>query len=139
MSAKPAGTSGRSSSTCGTASRSTLASTCATELPENGATPTTSSNSTQPSAQMSARASTVLADTSCSGAMYAGDPSSAAVLVLAASPGPFGAILDTPKSSTFTHGEPSARRTTNRLAGLRSRCTMPAAWASAIASQAWPM
>ena len=44
--------------------------------------------------------------------------------------------LEIPKSNTLTHGLPSTRRVTNKFAGLRSRCTMPRAWASAIASHA---
>jgi hypothetical protein len=49
---------------------------------------------------------------------------------------PSSATFEMPKSSTFTHAEPSGRRERKRFDGLRSRCTMPARWASAIASQA---
>ena len=44
--------------------------------------------------------------------------------------------FEIPKSSSFTHGAPSARRVTNRFEGLRSRWTMPAACTSASASHA---
>ena len=44
--------------------------------------------------------------------------------------------FEIPKSSTLTDNEPSARRMTNRLAGFRSRCTMPSPCASAMASHA---
>ena len=47
------------------------------------------------------------------------------------------ASLEMPKSSTFTEAEPSAALVRKRLAGLRSRWTMPTVCASAMASQAW--
>ena len=46
-------------------------------------------------------------------------------------------IFERPKSSTFqVRGIESVAK---RFAGLRSRCTMPATWASARTSQAWRM
>ncbi len=93
-----------------------------------------------PSDQRSARPSTSRADFICSGAMYSGDPSTVAVWVsdipspLSPPSGPV--VLEMPKSSTFTQLDPSAARVSRRFAGLRSRWTMPAPWASAMASQA---
>jgi hypothetical protein len=49
---------------------------------------------------------------------------------------PAAGALAIPKSSTLISGEPSSRWVRNRLAGLRSRWTMPSAWASAIATHA---
>jgi len=88
-----------------------------------------------PSDHTSVRASTLRAERICSGDMYVGEPSTACVVVISRSPRP--CTLEMPKSSTLTHGEPSRRVVRKRLAGLRSRWTMPRAWASASASQAW--
>ena len=93
-----------------------------------------------PSDQMSVRESTVFDDCICSGDMYCGEPSTAEVFVIdGAAIEPIVLSLEMPKSSTFTERSPSASRTVKRFAGLRSRCTMPAACASASASHAWMM
>ncbi len=90
-----------------------------------------------PSDQMSARVSTSLAERICSGAMYSGEPIRAAVLVSDSSSTELPvSAFEMPKSSTFTRREPSARRARNKLPGFRSRCTTPAACASAKASMA---
>ena len=86
------------------------------------------------------RASTSLVDLSCSGDMYEGEPMIVAVAVSAGSrlgSSPPRSSFEMPKSSSLTHGEPSARRVTKRFDGLRSRWTMPAACTSASASHAW--
>jgi hypothetical protein len=90
-----------------------------------------------PSAQMSARASTLRVDLSCSGDMYVGDPITARVLVML-SPWVASSVTETfamPKSSTLTRSDPSGCVTTKRFADFRSRWTMPSPCASAIASQ----
>ncbi len=90
---------------------------------------------------MSVRASTSRDEETCSGDMYSGDPSTAEVRVSEPSCGLLArpVILEIPKSSTLTIGVPSVRRMRNRFAGLRSRCTIPSACASAMASQACRM
>ena len=112
----------------------------------NSLRPVIISNSTTPNAQMSARRSATYPRT-CSGAMYAAVPRimPAAVRVaglvivgeLASCCSPVADAvpsrddgLASPKSSTFT--VPSDRRL--MLAGLRSRCTMPASCAASSAS-----
>ena len=82
---------------------------CGIVSASNGTRPVTSSYSTQPTAQMSARGSTSLALASCSGDMYSGEPiielvwvkSGAAISCVGDT------VLEMPKSSTFTSGEPS--------------------------------
>ncbi len=63
---------------------------------------------------------------------------SACVLVIAISGVAPGAAtsFEIPKSSSFMRTEPSVRRARKRFPGLRSRWTMPAAWASASPSHA---
>src|SRR6266545_2499713 len=103
--------------------------------------PVSISNSVIPSAHTSARGSTVLPNANCSGDMYEGEPSAMllpvrpAVWVL----NPRVVTFEIPKSSTFTAKSPSARRITKRLAGLRSRWTIPRACASAMASHVCSM
>ena len=52
-------------------------------------------------------------------------------------PPPRVVIFEMPKSSILSTASPSVRYARKRFAGLRSRCTMPSEWASAIASHAW--
>ena len=86
---------------------------------------------------MSLRSSAFLALCQHSGGRYSGEPMSALVLVrLTPAEVVPDSIFEMPKSRTLTAGEPSARRAKNRLAGLRSRCTIPSEWACASASQA---
>ena len=86
---------------------------------------------------MSARASTSGEAIICSGDMYWGEPTVARGWVRRKLPLWAASLsLEMPKSSTFTSGVPSGRRVRNRLAGLRSRWTIPLAWASASPSQA---
>ena len=92
-----------------------------------------------PSAHTSLRASTVLALRTCSGDMYCGDPSSvlgAVRLFFDGASSSWRIDFEMPKSSTFTMRVPFARSARNKFDGLRSRWTMPAACASAIASHA---
>ncbi len=84
---------------------------------------------------MSERASTSRASRNCSGDMYEGEPMADAAWVRAWSLAVSG-VLEMPKSSTLTMGGPLGRVARKRLPGLRSRWTMPAACASAMASQA---
>ena len=98
------------------------------KLPRKGCCPTSSSYSTQPNAQMSARWSTSSPRT-CSGLMYAGMPRINPACVIAVRVGAparnsacdSGAALANPKSKTFTR--PSG--VTLMLAGLMSRCVIP--------------
>ncbi len=94
-----------------------------------------------PSDQTSQRPSTSRAERSCSGDMYIGEPTTLVVRVTAEPRGSTNAALaaltfEIPKSMTLTIREPSARSARKRFSGLMSRWTMPAACASAIASQA---
>src|SRR5580700_7579171 len=88
-----------------------------------------------PSDQMSERGSTLLADVNCSGDMYSGVPMTVVLAVTDMSE--VAVDFEMPKSSTLTSGVPLTWVVTKRLAGLRSRWTMPSAWASSMASQAW--
>ena len=83
----------------------------------------------------SLRPSTSLADRTCSGDMKLAVPSTESPRVRA-SESSAGAVA-MPKSSTLSSATPSKRLVTKRFAGLMSRCTMPRAWASARAAQAW--
>jgi hypothetical protein len=86
---------------------------------------------------MSARASTSRGLRICSGAMNKREPRMVPVAVMwLPSSSAVGRTFATPKSSTFTSGFPSALRLSSRLLGLRSRWTMPRAWASARATHA---
>ncbi len=79
---------------------------------------------------MSARWSTARPRT-CSGAMYAADPSTVPGIVATS------AFIDDSGSGAVTFARPKSRilmgpsLVTKRLSGLRSRCTMPFAWAAA--------
>jgi hypothetical protein len=90
-----------------------------------------------PSDQMSVRLSTLLLLRICSGEIYCGEPITAEVAVrlgwIAASSL---VAFEIPKSSTLTSAEPTLRCVRKRFAGFRSRCTIPSACASAIASHA---
>ncbi|AGP40426.1 hypothetical protein SCE1572_41540 [Sorangium cellulosum So0157-2] len=117
-----AGSSGRSSRRCGGSSRSTLTSTASAPTPWNAARPVRHLKSTQPSANTSARASTLRSPRACSGAMYSGVPRTVPGIVSCWSI----RKRAIPKSSTITRSSrPSAR---SRLLGLRSRCTTPCRW-----------
>ena len=63
---------------------------------------------------------------------------SALVVVIGTSPGR-AAIFEMPKSRTLTSVRPLGFLARNRLLGLRSRWTTPAAWTSESPSQAWRM
>ncbi len=90
-----------------------------------------------PSDQTSLRASTSFALFTCSGDMYPGEPMRDPSAVRLCASTPVAGAFEMPKSSTFTSTESSMRRVAKRFAGLRSRCTMPSACASATASHAW--
>ena len=85
--------------------------------------------------QISARPSTVRELRTCSGAMYPGDPRTAALWVSSVLARP--CSLEMPKSSTLMIAPPSVRSARKRFPGLRSRCTTPARWAWAMAASAW--
>ena len=86
-----------------------------------------------PSAQISLRASARRAAEICSGAMYAGVPSTELALVRSLSPS--GAVA-MPKSRILSSGGSSGVCVTNRFEPLMSRCTIPSECASARASHA---
>jgi hypothetical protein len=112
----------------GTSSNNTFASTAMRWSPRNAGVPVRHSNSTHPSENTSARASTSACPRACSGAMYPGVPTIAPVRVIRVS----AACHAIPKSSTFTRSmSPSTR---NRFEGFRSRCTTPPACAKESAS-----
>jgi hypothetical protein len=95
--------------------------------PEKGNCPVSSRYMITPSDQISVRSSTSLLLLSCSGDMYEGEPTISCVPVRLCSC----RIFEIPKSSTFTMREPSVHRARKRFSGFRSRCTTPAACASA--------
>ena len=75
----------------------------------------------------------------CSGDMYSGEPSMVPVRVRPASPVSLACSIFTlamPKSSSLITTLPSSPLARNRLAGLISRCTTPAACALASPTQA---
>ena len=98
----------------------------------NGGSEVSSSNSTQPAAYTSERASTD-SPRACSGDRYWAVPMTAAVWVTAACPSASARAM--PKSITFTAPE----RVIMMLAGLTSRCTMPCRWLKSSAAEASAM
>ncbi len=121
------------------ASRSTAASTCATDSPLKTGRPTSISQSTMPNDQMSLRLSTVFA-LACSGDIYAAVPRMTPAAEARVSVGDCerstvalsfrASALASQKSRTFMF--PS--RVIMMLAGFRSRWTMPFSCASSSAS-----
>src|SRR5580698_2238818 len=105
------GRSGRSSDRGVGASLKMREATCITLSPTNGARPASASKRIVPIDQMSARASTSLDCTSCSGGEYTGEPTNDDVVVsLFSEPVPepdVSSALEIPKSSTLTSGVPS--------------------------------
>jgi hypothetical protein len=111
------------------------AASCGIDGARNGGSPEISSNKRTPRAQMSARGSMSRGFSSCSGAMYGGEPRSALVAVAeggaaasraesdagSASVSSSRPTFETPKSSTLTRGSPPRSSQRKRFAGLRSR------------------
>ena len=138
MRAAASGTSGRITRIARGVSRKTLLRTAGIESPPNARVPVNISYSTAPVEKMSERASTGL-PSACSGDIYAAVPRTvpaavAGPVVRVLSPGllrdcrlasPKSRILSTPAPVTIT------------LAGLMSRCTIPAACAAPRPEAIW--
>ena len=125
------GISGRTKRSFGGSAKRIRAITAIACSPPNGDSPVRHSKSTAPSANTSTAGVSSRSPRACSGAMYAGVPSTTPVLVIAAETDPRRAM---PKSSSATLSTAPPRR--NRLLGLRSRWTTPRACADASASAA---
>ena len=122
MISRSAGSAGAIRRSGGASSETTWSRISIVDAPAKGGRPASTANSMAPSPYTShRRSSAAVSPRACSGAMYAGVPTTASALELCER----SISRASPKSITHGLQAPSASRSTRTFPGLRSRCTMP--------------